>query len=80
MAHFHVSLYDKFVLVLDLFAKMVKLHVKKGEESQFLFETTVEIPITQLIEELIPIFNGRLKVQRICAGNVPLNNSCTYFS
>ena len=49
---------------------MVVLHVKKGDESQFLYETTVEIPVDQLIKELVPIFNGRLKVNRICGGNV----------
>ena len=49
---------------------MVVLHVKKGDESQFLFETTVSIPVEDLITQLVPIFNGRLKVNRICAGNV----------
>ena len=44
---------------------MVVLHVKKGDESQFLYETTVEIAVDQLIKELVPIFNGRLKVNRI---------------
>lgn len=47
---------------------MVRLHVKKGDESQFLFDTTVEIPIEQLLKELVPIYNGRQKVIRICGG------------
>lgn len=45
---------------------MVKLHIKKGDESQFLFETTVEISIDDLLKPVTSMFNGRLKVQRIC--------------
>ena len=47
---------------------MVRLHIKKGEESQFLVETTVQIPVDDLLKEVVPVFNGRLKVDRICAG------------
>jgi len=46
---------------------MVKLHIKKGEESQFLIETTTDIEIESLMNQIVPIFNGRLKVDRICA-------------
>lgn len=46
---------------------MVKLHIKKGDESQFLYETTVEQPIDELVKDVCAIHNGRLKVQRICA-------------
>lgn len=46
---------------------MVKLHIKKGDESQFLYETTVELPIDELVKDVCAIHNGRLKVQRICA-------------
>lgn len=45
---------------------MVKLHIKKGDESQFLFETTVDISLDQLIKELVRLYNGRLKVERLC--------------
>ena len=48
---------------------MVKLHIKKGDESQFLYDTTVEQPIDDLLKDVCAIHNGRLKVQRICAGN-----------
>ncbi|XP_057307091.1 cilia- and flagella-associated protein 298-like [Hydractinia symbiolongicarpus] len=44
---------------------MVKLHVKKGDESQFLFETTVKEPINVLVANLVKIFNGRLKIDRL---------------
>jgi hypothetical protein len=47
---------------------MVKLHVKHGDESQFLFETTTNTPIDQLITQISLIYNGRLKVHRICNG------------
>ncbi|XP_041354233.1 cilia- and flagella-associated protein 298-A-like [Gigantopelta aegis] len=46
---------------------MVKLHIKKGDESQFLYETTVDAPVDGVTEEVATIYNGRLKVQRICA-------------
>ena len=47
---------------------MVKLHVKRGDESQFLFETTVEIPLSELLPQLVSLYNGRLKVERLCQG------------
>ncbi|CAC5424519.1 Cilia- and flagella-associated protein 298,Cilia-and flagella-associated protein 298-A,Cilia- and flagella-associated protein 298-B [Mytilus coruscus] len=46
---------------------MVKLHIKKGDESQFLYETTVEMPVDDLAKDVSAIYNGRLKVQRLCA-------------
>ena len=47
---------------------MVKLHVKNGDESQFLYETTTAINNGQLTSELVDIYNGRLKVERVCSG------------
>ena len=52
---------------------MVKLHVKKGDESQFLYDTTVEVTIEDLLTEIVPIYNGRLKVHRICSGEIRLS-------
>ena len=49
-------------------SSMVKLHIKSGDESQFLFETTVEIPVAELIPQLVRLYNGRLKVDRLCQG------------
>ena len=49
---------------------MVQLHIKKGDESQFLVDTTVQIPIDELLKEVVPVYNGRLKVNRICAGKL----------
>ncbi|XP_058042460.1 cilia- and flagella-associated protein 298 [Ahaetulla prasina] len=45
---------------------MVLLHVKHGDESQFLLETTGRISIEDLTQEVMRIYNGRLKVQRLC--------------
>lgn len=47
---------------------MVQLHVKRGDESQFLFNTSVDTPLDTLIQQLASIYNGRLKVDRICSG------------
>lgn len=49
--------------------KMVRLHVKKGEESQFLYDTHVEARVEDIIYDITIIYNGRLKVSRICYGN-----------
>ncbi|XP_054481538.1 cilia- and flagella-associated protein 298 [Anoplopoma fimbria] len=46
---------------------MVQLHVKRGDESQFLFNTTVDSPLETVIQQVTAIHNGRLKVERICA-------------
>jgi cilia- and flagella-associated protein 298 len=47
---------------------MVKLHIKRADESQFLFETTTSITINDLIQQISMIYNGRLKVHRLCHG------------
>lgn len=47
---------------------MVLLHVKRGEASQFLYETNVKINVNKLAQEIVAIYNGRLKIQRTCAG------------
>ena len=47
---------------------MVKLNVKNGEESQFLYDTTVKTPIEDLVKELVHIYNERLKINRLCQG------------
>ncbi|XP_054272331.1 cilia- and flagella-associated protein 298 [Macrosteles quadrilineatus] len=46
---------------------MVKLHVKKGDESQFLYETTVTTPVDEVTLDICTIYNGRLKISRICS-------------
>lgn len=48
-------------------AAMVLLHVKHGDESQFLYETSTSTPIATLIDELLNVYNGRLKIYRIIA-------------
>ncbi|CAB0012469.1 unnamed protein product [Nesidiocoris tenuis] len=45
---------------------MVILHVKCRDESQFLFETTVDSSTTEVIADVTAVYNGRLKVTRIC--------------
>ncbi|OCT93829.1 hypothetical protein XELAEV_18011500mg [Xenopus laevis] len=46
---------------------MVRLHVKKGDESQFLFDTSVTVPVEELVKQITAIYNGRLKIDRICS-------------
>lgn len=45
---------------------MVIVHVKHNDQSQFLHETTLETPVDDLVQEVTAIYNGRLKVDRIC--------------
>lgn len=47
---------------------MVKLHVKKGDQSQFLYETSVKENVKELVDKLVKIFNGRLKIDRLYYG------------
>ncbi|KAJ7394896.1 hypothetical protein OS493_000733 [Desmophyllum pertusum] len=44
---------------------MVKLHLKHGDESLFLYETTCQAELSELIPQLIRIQNGRLKIERL---------------
>lgn len=51
---------------------MVLLHVKRMDESLFLFNTTTDAPLETVIQQITAIYNGRLKVDRICSGeNLP---------
>ncbi|KAK3925676.1 Cilia- and flagella-associated protein 298 [Frankliniella fusca] len=45
---------------------MVQLHVKKGEESQFLIEVPIDSSIDSTLHDITVIYNGRLKISRIC--------------
>lgn len=45
---------------------MVRLIVKRGDEGQFLFDTNLDAKLEVLAREIVAIFNGRLKVMRVC--------------
>ncbi|XP_049881430.1 cilia- and flagella-associated protein 298-A [Pectinophora gossypiella] len=45
---------------------MVILHVKRGDENQFLYETNVDNEVDDVVKDIVAIYNGRLKVTRIC--------------
>jgi cilia- and flagella-associated protein 298 len=45
---------------------MVKLHIKKGDESSFLYETSVDNETSETLKQVCNIFNGRLKINRLC--------------
>ncbi|CAL8364034.1 unnamed protein product [Lota lota] len=46
---------------------MVQLHLKRGDESQFLFDTTADVSVETLVQQVAVVYNGRLKVERICS-------------
>lgn len=45
---------------------MVQLVVKRGEEPQFLVDSKLGVRIESLLMEIVALFNGRLKVLRVC--------------
>lgn len=45
---------------------MVVIHIKHKDESQFLFETTLNATVEDLVNSVTAIYNGRLKIDRIC--------------
>ncbi|CAH2006126.1 unnamed protein product [Acanthoscelides obtectus] len=46
---------------------MVIVHVKHKDDSQFLFVTTLKTTVNELVNSVVAIYNGRLKIQRICS-------------
>lgn len=44
---------------------MVILHVKKGDRSLFLYETTVKESVGTLVKRIVEIHNGQLKIDRL---------------
>jgi hypothetical protein len=51
---------------------MVKLHVKRGNDSQFLYQTDLDKMVDEVIEDVTFVYNGRLKIGRICSGTLLL--------
>lgn len=47
---------------------MVRLHIKRGDESLFLFETTVTVQLADLIPQLAKLQNDRLRIDRLAMG------------
>ena len=48
---------------------MVRLLVKKITDNQFLYDTSVETMVDDIIRDITAIHNGRLKVSRLTYGN-----------
>ncbi|CAD7693598.1 unnamed protein product [Nyctereutes procyonoides] len=46
---------------------MVLLHVKRGDESQFLLQTPGSAKLEEITVRVAQVYNARLKVQRICS-------------
>lgn len=46
---------------------MVLLHIKRSDQSQFLYDTKLDKKIEDLTQEIVFVFNGRLKIGRIAA-------------
>jgi len=44
---------------------MVLLHMKRSDDQQFLFETTVEAGVTETVKEMVEVHNLRLRIQRL---------------
>lgn len=47
---------------------MVLLHVKRGDESQFLLQAPGSSELEELTAQVARVYNARLKAQRLCSG------------
>ncbi|KAJ2944943.1 hypothetical protein O0L34_g1840 [Tuta absoluta] len=45
---------------------MVIFLVKRGDEQQFLYETDINNEVDDVLKDIVAIYNGRLKVNRLC--------------
>jgi len=45
---------------------MVVLHIKRDSKSAFLFETRLDATVAETTAEVVAVYNGRLKVLRVC--------------
>lgn len=45
---------------------MVIIHVKHKDQSQFLLEAALSVPVEDLVKQMVAIYNGRLKIDRLC--------------
>lgn len=57
-------------------AAMVVLHVKRGDESQFLLQAPGSTELEELTAQVARIYNGRLKVHRLCTGTEREDGGC----
>ncbi|KAG7271911.1 hypothetical protein CRUP_024561 [Coryphaenoides rupestris] len=46
---------------------MVQLHLKRGDQSLFLVETSAGVLVRDLVRHVTAVYNGRLRVDRICS-------------
>lgn len=58
---------------------MVLIHIKQKDESQFLFETTLDTLVDELVKSVVAIYNGRLKIDRITSEMEELSKYGTLF-
>lgn len=58
---------------------MVRLHIKKGEETQFIYETSVVESVEDVTTSVTHIYNGRLKIIRLCGEMEELSKYGTLF-
>jgi len=59
---------------------MVRLHVKKGDQSQFLYDTRVDANVDDVVRDVVAIYNGRLKISRICYGKGTPQERVMYYA
>lgn len=57
---------------------MVLLHVKKGDRDLFLYETNLKCLISEIVKDLVFIYNGQLRIERLCYGKVLLWGTFSY--
>lgn len=56
---------DAMQFLPKLNSKMVLLHIKKGEESQFLYQTSVSCSLSEITPKVSQIYNDRKRLERL---------------
>ncbi|KAJ8930783.1 hypothetical protein NQ314_016378 [Rhamnusium bicolor] len=61
------------------FIIMVIIQIKHKDENQFLFESTLNTSVENLVTSVVAIYNGRLKIYRICSEMEELSKHGTLY-
>ena len=48
---------------------MVQLHIKKGDESAFLYQISVATSLSELVPKVATLYNDRRRLERLISGS-----------
>ena len=53
---------------------MVQLHIKKGDESAFLYQVPVATSLSEIVPKVAQLYNDRKRLERLIAGELNPQN------